>query len=61
MEQPGENLPLVMDLVVDGLSMDTARRRHKLGWEKAMAQVISGLEEFSSRWEQHQALKHQRD
>ena len=48
------NLPLVIDIAVDGLSMDAARRRRKLGWKKALGQLTLGLDDFGQRWDHFQ-------
>lgn len=41
---PAHNLPFVIDIVVDGRSLDTASKDHRMGWPKGLIVLRRGLE-----------------
>jgi hypothetical protein len=46
-QQNRNHLQLVLMVVRDGISLDTARRRHRLGWTKAVAFLRAGLDLYA--------------
>jgi len=45
-----QHLPLVIDICIDGASVKAARLRHRMGREKAITRLKSGLELYGVRW-----------
>lgn len=47
-EQQGGNMQLILGLVVDGNSLESLRRRHRMGWTTALRVVSDALDRYGA-------------